>query len=144
MSSFTGAPAAAPRAIWSFAHRPTLPFSTISRRARGYVFSTAGNQLVGEALWFGKPMLVMPEHTVEQRLNAAAVERLGIGRQVRAADVTVDAIARFLANESRFRGAMRRARRDGRAEALVAIEAFARELTSTARGRAPKRAWGFA
>src|SRR5262249_51453416 len=38
------------------------------------VFSTAGNQLVGEAIHLGKPMLVMPEHTVEQRVNALAIE----------------------------------------------------------------------
>ncbi|HEY4013547.1 MAG TPA: glycosyltransferase family protein [Polyangiaceae bacterium] len=106
------------------------------------VFSTAGNQLVGEALWFGKPMLVMPEHTVEQRLNAAAVERLGIGRKVHPAGVTTRFIERFLADEGDFRGAMRSAVRDGRAEALSAIEGFGREVM--ARSRSRTRAWGFA
>jgi uncharacterized protein (TIGR00661 family) len=106
------------------------------------VFSTAGNQLVGEALWFGKPMLVMPEHTVEQRLNAAAVERLGIGRKVHPAGVTTRFIERFLADEGDFRGAMRSAVRDGRGEALSAIEGFGREVM--ARSRSRTRAWGFA
>ena len=40
------------------------------------VFSTAGNQLVGEAIYLGKPMLVTPEHTVEQRCNGLALDRI--------------------------------------------------------------------
>jgi uncharacterized protein (TIGR00661 family) len=107
------------------------------------VFSTAGNQLVGEALWFNKPVLVMPEHTVEQRLNAAAVERLGIGRQVRHTDVTAATIECFLREERRFRSAMRGAVRDGRPEAIAAIEAFARDLRDQG-ARSPKPAWRFA
>jgi uncharacterized protein (TIGR00661 family) len=107
------------------------------------VFSTAGNQLVGEAIWLGKPMLVMPEHTVEQRLNAAAVERLGIGRQVRHTTVAAPVIESFLAAEETFRASMRSAVRDGRAESLGAIEAFARELTAARRLRAD-RAWRLA
>lgn len=98
------------------------------------VFSTAGNQLVGEAVWLGKPMLVTPEHTVEQRLNAAAVEREGIGRCVRHRDIDAATIASFLAAADGYRETMRHAAHDGRAEAILAIEGFAREL----RGR---RAW---
>jgi uncharacterized protein (TIGR00661 family) len=104
------------------------------------VFSTAGNQLVGEALWLGKPMLVMPERTVEQRLNAAAVERLGVGRSVRHEDVTTAVLARFVRDVDTFRETIRAAVRDGRAEAIVAIERFARELQR--RGALPVRqAW---
>jgi UDP:flavonoid glycosyltransferase YjiC (YdhE family) len=94
------------------------------------VFSTAGNQLVGEALWFGKPVLVMPEHTVEQRLNAAAVERLRIGRQVSHTEVTSSAIERFLRDEGEFRLAIRQTVRDGRTAAIASIEGFARELVA--------------
>jgi uncharacterized protein (TIGR00661 family) len=107
------------------------------------VFSTAGNQLVGEAIWFGKPMLVMPEHTVEQRLNAAAVERLGIGLQVPHTEVDVQAMQTFLAREESFRASMRHAVSDGREEALAAIESFARALVRE-RARQPQRAWRFA
>jgi uncharacterized protein (TIGR00661 family) len=107
------------------------------------VFSTAGNQLVGEAIWFGKPMFVMPEHTVEQRLNAAAVERLGIGLQVRHTEIDAPAIERFLAQEGTFRDSMRNAVRNGREEALAAIETFARELARE-RARQPQRAWRLA
>jgi uncharacterized protein (TIGR00661 family) len=107
------------------------------------VFSTAGNQLVGEAIWFGKPMLVMPERTVEQRLNAAAVERLGIGRQVAHKAVDSQAIAAFLASESSFGSSIRRAFRDGRVESLAAIETFARQL-ALERPRAAGRIWRLA
>jgi uncharacterized protein (TIGR00661 family) len=107
------------------------------------VFSTAGNQLVGEALWFGKPMLVTPENTVEQRLNAAAVQSLGIGRRIDHDAVDGSAFRRFLGEVSGYRETMRHAVRDGRAEALAAIEAFARELR-VARSHAPQRAWTYA
>ncbi len=44
------------------------------------VVSTAGFELVGEALWLGKPLLVVPvENHPEQQLNALEVQRLGIG-----------------------------------------------------------------
>lgn len=118
------------------------PFIDDVARCRA-VFSTAGNQLVGEAMWLGKPLLVMPEHTVEQRLNAAAVERLGIGLQVRQDQVTRDTFARLLADEARFRQAAVRGARDGRVEAIAALESFARELA--VRGaRTTARAWGYA
>ncbi len=109
------------------------------------VFSTAGNQLVGEAIWLGKPMLVMPEHTVEQRLNAAAVERLGVGMQVGHTEIDSAAIERFLAREDGFRDSIRRAVRDGRVEALGAVEGFARDLVrERQRRRQAQRAWRLA
>jgi uncharacterized protein (TIGR00661 family) len=97
------------------------------------VFSTAGNQLVGEAVWFGKPMLVTPENTVEQRLNAAAVERLGIGRAVAHDDVDGATLGGFLAGIDAYRESVRRAARDGRTEAVHSIEGFARELRDARR-----------
>jgi uncharacterized protein (TIGR00661 family) len=107
------------------------------------VFSTAGNQLVGEAMWLRKPLLVMPEHTVEQRLNAAAVERLGIGMQVHHEQVTCDSFRRLLADEERYGEAAVRGARDGRVEAITALESFARELT--VRGaRAAASTWRYA
>lgn len=92
------------------------------------VISTAGNQLVGEALHFGKPMLVMPEDCVEQRVNARAVERLGIGRQVSQTHFTCQAVLDFLDDEAAFRSNIARLGGDGRAEAVAAIEQFAIEL----------------
>lgn len=102
------------------------------------VFSTAGNQLVGEAVWFGKPMLVTPENTVEQRLNGAAVERLGIGRNVDHDLIDVPVLREFLAAEESYRETMKHAVRDGRVEAVDAIEAFARALRSPSTWPAPR------
>jgi uncharacterized protein (TIGR00661 family) len=108
------------------------------------VFSTAGNQLVGEAIWFNKPMLVMPENTVEQRLNAAALERLGIGMRVDQDEIDAATVRRFLDAEDVFRKSMRHALRDGRAEAIAALETFARELATARPARAATRDWKLA
>jgi uncharacterized protein (TIGR00661 family) len=86
------------------------------------VFSTAGNQLVGEALYFGKPMLVMPESTPEQRMNALALERLGAGRAVRLADVDDAVLRAFLADEDALRAAIPARVRDGRRDAERALD----------------------
>jgi uncharacterized protein (TIGR00661 family) len=99
------------------------------------VISTAGNQLVGEALYLSKPMLVMPEDCVEQRLNAAAVARLGIGMATRMDRLSPAVVAEFVRREAEFREGMRRHVRDGRAEALSTIERYLRELAPDAEER---------
>lgn len=96
------------------------------------VLSTAGNQLVGEAMYLGKPLLVMPEDCVEQRLNARAVERLGIGMRVEPRTLTVAHLRRLLAHREVFAARMRAQHRDGLAEALSAIEGFIAELAGSA------------
>jgi uncharacterized protein (TIGR00661 family) len=93
------------------------------------VVSTAGNQLVGEAVHLGKPLLVLPEASVEQRLNAAALERRGFGMQVRHADFTPAVIAAFLGREAAYLENMRRAARNGRQDAIETLEQFIAELT---------------
>ncbi len=93
---------------------------------------TAGNQLVGEALHFGKPLLVTPESCVEQRLNASAVRRLGIGIDVRHADLDERVIGAFLENLPAYSRNIARHRRDGRREALDTIEQFLAELAPAA------------
>lgn len=92
------------------------------------IVSTAGNQLVGEAVHLGKPMLVMPENCVEQRLNAASLERRHFGRAVRQRDFSIDHLQKFLANEERYLTHIRCASRNGRQEAIDAIEEFIAEL----------------
>ena len=90
--------------------------------------STAGNQLVGEALHLGKPLLVMPEACVEQRCNAIAVERMGIGVQVAHHRLTAEVIRAFLARGAEFAENIAAAARDGRREALEAIEDHLHDL----------------
>jgi uncharacterized protein (TIGR00661 family) len=92
------------------------------------VFSTGGNQLVGEAIHLGKPLLVMPEDTIEQRINALAVEQMGIGMQVDLAGFGLPVLREFLARELELRGRLRSAARNGCAEAVEALETYAAEL----------------
>lgn len=96
------------------------------------IISTAGNQLVGEAVHLGKPMLVMPEQCVEQRLNATALESLGLGMQVPHEAFSIHLLRQFLANERYYLDNIRRSVRNGRAEAVATIEAFLHELVPPA------------
>lgn len=94
------------------------------------VISTAGNQLVGEATYYGKAMLVLPEDTVEQRMNASAVERLGIGQQISWREFKPAVVRRFLARVPEFTAQARAASRDGRADALMILNHWAKELSA--------------
>jgi uncharacterized protein (TIGR00661 family) len=96
------------------------------------VLSTAGNQLMGEAIYLGKPVLVVPECCVEQRLNAAAVERLGIGERITLRQLTAERIRAFVGRTDCFTANLRRHVRDGLPETLAAIERFLAELAPAA------------
>jgi len=97
--------------------------------ACGAVFATAGNQLISEAMHLRKPMLLLPEDSFEQRLNAAAVERMGIGMRTSRKTVCVDQLRAFQAARDRLAAAMPAEASDGRARAVEAIERYAAELT---------------
>jgi uncharacterized protein (TIGR00661 family) len=107
------------------------------------ILSTAGNQLVGEAIHFRKPMLVVPENTVEQRMNAIALERVGIGERTDVRALSASRVRAFLANERAYTERARTLRSDGREEALRTLEAWMREL-GTLRRSLPALAWRFA
>lgn len=100
------------------------------------VISTAGNQLIGEAIHFGKPLLAMPEDAFEQRLNAALIERMGIGMQVNARTLTPSHIDRFLAAEDRFHERSFEYAGDGRGDAIDTLHRYIGEL---GRARRPQR-----
>jgi uncharacterized protein (TIGR00661 family) len=96
------------------------------------VISTAGNQLIGETIYLGKPVCVVPEACVEQRLNAAAVERLGIGMRLSDRQFTTERLRAFLNNLDFYRSNLVRNVRDGLQQSLEAIEQFLTELAPTA------------
>lgn len=100
-------------------------------RCRG-VLSTAGNQTIGEAIHFGKPMLVVPEDAFEQRLNAHLIERMGVGMKASLGHLTPSDVDRFLANENHYRAHMREHARDGRSEAIATLRQFIDELKAPA------------
>lgn len=120
----------------SFRPMSNLPFVEDLASCRA-VISTAGNQLVGEAVHFRKPILVMPEDCVEQRLNAAAVARLGIGMRTGHRTLSAEIIRQFLANETSYLARIESAQRDGRREAIEALTQAMERLCPTAPSAAP-------
>ncbi len=93
------------------------------------VLSTAGNQLIGEAIHFGKPILALPEKAFEQRLNAHMIERMGVGQAGDLMRLTPSDIDRFLGNDSWFRSNMASHRGNGRQAAIDALRGHLAELT---------------
>jgi uncharacterized protein (TIGR00661 family) len=108
-----------------------LPFLEDLASCRA-VISTAGNQLIGEAIYLGKPVCVMPEACVEQRLNAAAVERLGIGMRLSAHQLSAKRLRAFLACLDTYETNVTRNVRNGVEESLEAIEQYLTELAPLA------------
>jgi uncharacterized protein (TIGR00661 family) len=67
------------------------------------VVSAAGNQLIGEAIHLGKPLLVLPERAHgEQSMNSHFLQAMGCGEFVHLEDVTVGDVRRFLDSLDRF------------------------------------------
>jgi uncharacterized protein (TIGR00661 family) len=106
------------------------------------VLSTAGNQLIGEAIHFGKPFLAVPEDAFEQRLNAHMIERMGIGMHAELARLSPSDVDRFMGNYGFYMSNMRSHARDGRAEAVETLHRFIGELMNSRKvlvGKAPSR-----
>ena len=106
------------------------------------VIATAGNQLIGEALHFRKPVLALPERVFEQQLNAWTVDRLGIGRAGHLAELTTDAIELFLTDSAACAARMEALAGDGREAAVATLRQFIEELRPAARSPAPGPAAG--
>jgi uncharacterized protein (TIGR00661 family) len=93
------------------------------------VFATAGNQLISEAIHLRKPLLLMPEDCLEQRLNARASERMGIGEYTSRRAVSAEKVRSFLGRVPEYAQNFREQPADGRRQAVQAIERYAEELT---------------
>jgi uncharacterized protein (TIGR00661 family) len=96
------------------------------------VVATTGNQLIGEVIYFGKPMLGLPHRVLEQRLNAHYVERMGVGLQTTRERITPQIVRQLLDREQEFAANAKREFRDGAAEACDAVDEFAAELAPNA------------
>ena len=92
------------------------------------VLCTAGNQLMGEAMYLGKPVLAMPEDSTEQRVNAVAVEQLGIGEWIPRRRLEPRVLRGFLGRAEVYAARSRALARDGTEGALAALERFMVEL----------------
>jgi uncharacterized protein (TIGR00661 family) len=87
----------------------------------------AGNQLLGEALYLGKPVLAIPESRHhEQRINAHYLQSMGAGRWVFLEDLATGDVRDFRADLDRFRANLQgiRPRLDGLETAMAVIERF--------------------
>ncbi len=102
------------------------------------VLCTAGHQLASEALYLGKPMLLCPEDSAEQRLNARELLRLGVARSVDHARLDGPALRTFLDGADAHRQALAAVPRDGNARALEVLEGMGRDLAAGA-GRRHRR-----
>jgi uncharacterized protein (TIGR00661 family) len=88
------------------------------------VVASAGNQLLGEALYLGKPFLALPEvGQHEQAINVAWLERLGAGRGIDPRRLTAADVATFLEGSERLRNRVDRAFAAGNSAAVAALEA---------------------
>lgn len=88
------------------------------------VVTSAGNQLVGEAIHLEKPVLAMPEPgNREQEINGWFLEDLGAGHVLDGAACDDAAIARFLADVPRLARRCAQLDVDGTPEALRHVEA---------------------
>lgn len=103
------------------------------------VLSTAGNQLIGEAIHFGKPILALPEQAFEQRLNAHMIERMGVGMRAELGSLTPSDIDRFLAQHAYYQGNTRAYAGDGREQAIETLQTYIGELASGSRRKTRSR-----
>lgn len=86
------------------------------------VVTTAGNQLVGEALYLEKPVLAMPEsNNFEQFINAFFLERSGTGAGVELEKVGPLDVVRFLERVDEFRSRIQPDLLNGNRRAIDAV-----------------------
>jgi uncharacterized protein (TIGR00661 family) len=98
--------------------------------------TTAGNQLVGEALYLGKPVLAVPEpDNKEQEINAHYVATMGVGQAVLGHQLSKQSLASFVEGTDFYRERINRQRMCGNEITLRIIEdhlngVFARKTPS--------------
>jgi uncharacterized protein (TIGR00661 family) len=112
-----------------FCPTASLPFVRDLAGSRA-VFATAGNQLISEAIHFGKPLLVIPEDSLEQRLNARFVDNWQIGMQTTKDKVTAGLLRSFLDRAGEFARNISARRSESVPCALGAIEEAVAEIAS--------------
>ena len=89
------------------------------------VVAAAGNQLIGEALHLGKPMLLLPERAhAEQMMNSHFLAAMGCGDFTPLEEATREGIRGFVDDAGRFAPALAAVagRMDGTPDALRVIE----------------------
>ena len=99
------------------------------------VISAAGNQLIGEAIHLGKPLLVLPERAHgEQSMNSHFLRAMGCGDFVHLEDVTVGDVRGFLSDLDRYAAPLANliGTMDGTPQVLALIEHWLSQRLSEA------------
>lgn len=90
---------------------------------------TAGNQLVGEALYLGKPVLAFPEPAnYEQYINAHFLAQEGTGEWVEMNALSGATVRRFLERADEYRSRIVPEKYNGTPLALRTVEDFLKQL----------------
>jgi uncharacterized protein (TIGR00661 family) len=95
------------------------------------VVSTAGFTLISEALYLGKPLLLMPNGGIfEQTLNAIYLEREGLGEAVMHRVPNADDLRGFLDRCERYAARGSERLRCGNDDAVACIEAVLERIAN--------------
>ncbi|MEO1993372.1 MAG: glycosyltransferase family protein [Pirellulales bacterium] len=71
------------------------------------VIASAGNQLIGESLHLGKPIMVLPERAhAEQMMNSHFLSSMGCGKFMPVEELTCEHIQDFLSSYNQFKQAL--------------------------------------
>lgn len=100
------------------------------------VICAAGNQLLGESLFLGKPVLAVPESIHhEQRINAHYLKEMGVGDWSTLEDLTRPTIDHFLERLDSFRHRLveHRGQLNGTADVLHIIQGLLQPVGDSAR-----------
>lgn len=137
------AQAGAPVKVYGLGERPpqgVLTFCPIHERrfvedlaGCRAVICAAGNQLLGESLYLGKPVMALPEeYHHEQMINAHFIANLGVGMWTTLEALTVEMLTEFREREPQFRAALQsmQGRLDGTADALAEIQQLLEQTAS--------------
>lgn len=102
------------------------------------VICTAGFTLISEALYLGKPLLVVPNRGIfEQTLNALFLEREGLGESVIDRPLTSGDVSSFLKNLGAYERRLLGHATVGNADALDCIERVLSSIGATPPPRPP-------
>jgi len=90
---------------------------------------TAGNQMLGEASYLGKPVLALPEpNNQEQMINAFFAARQQVGEWCQLDKLTYERLNSFLRRMENYRSEEKRPEFFGNDDAIRAINGYLRKL----------------
>jgi uncharacterized protein (TIGR00661 family) len=96
------------------------------------LITTAGNQLVGESLYLGKPVLALPEPgNFEQQLNGFLLEQSGAGASLPATPLTAHMVDDFVSRVHQLRSRIDRTRMNGNPAVMSVLSRYLGQAAAT-------------